>query len=180
MFLWRGEEKSCVGGWYLLFAPACLGCLAANYGFVQVVDGWMPVRPPAWASGPVTTLSPSLNTGVSTASLLRGCRIWWKRNVQLDTQDTDWQTLGLVVWEEMRLHSKSWASNQKDMNDSLCSVQDYFARLANIPFHYAPSDTRGDTDRKKFCAICLKQQRDGERERAVSGTPGLELPCGHE
>ena len=52
-----------------------------------------------------------------------------------------------------------------DSDDSLCSVQDYFARLANIPFHYAPSDTRGDLDRKKFCAICLKQQRDGERER---------------
>ena len=47
--------KSCVGGWYLLFGPACLA--AANYGFVQVVDGWSLVRPPAWASGPVTTLT---------------------------------------------------------------------------------------------------------------------------
>ena len=37
---------------------------AANYGFVQVVDGWMLVRPPAWASGPVTTLSLSQITGV--------------------------------------------------------------------------------------------------------------------
>ena len=73
-----------------------------------------------------------------------------------------------------------------DSDDSLSSVQDYFARLANIPSHYAPSDTRGDLDRKKFCAICLKQQRNSaerERERAKADWvrhPGAGLACGHE
>ena len=65
-----------------------------------------------------------------------------------------------------------------DGDDSLCSVQDYFARLANIPFHYAPSDTRGDADRKKFCAICLKQQRDGaERELTKENKKEGETGC---
>lgn len=38
---------------------------AANYGFVQVVDGWMLVRPPAWASGPVTTLTTPRSSSVT-------------------------------------------------------------------------------------------------------------------
>ena len=55
----------------MLFAPPAW---LANYGFVQVVDGWMLVRPPAWASGPVTTLSLSQITGVCYQIL--GAQVW--------------------------------------------------------------------------------------------------------
>ena len=68
-----------------------------------------------------------------------------------------------------------------DSDDSLSSVQDYFARLANIPSHYAPSDTRGDLDRKKFLCNLFKTTTEQCRERELkltgSGTPGLGWPA---
>ena len=65
-----GRRKSCR---WLIFVVGPAWLAAANYGFVQVVDGWMLVRPPAWASGPLTTLSLSQITGVFYQIL----RSWW-------------------------------------------------------------------------------------------------------
>ena len=70
-----------------------------------------------------------------------------------------------------------------DSDDSLSSVQDYFARLANIPSHYAPSDTRGDLDRKKFLCNLFKTTTEQCRERELADWvrhPGAGLACGHE
>ena len=46
----------------------------------------------------------------------------------------------------------------------------------SLASHYAPSETRADLGRKKFCAICLKQHRDG---LSWAGETGLSPACAH-